>query len=149
MRGINKAIVIGHLGNDPEVKYTASGKAVATLSVATNENWTNKDGQKEERTEWHRVVVWGKQAENCGEYLKKGRQVYIEGRIQTRSWQDKDGNKKYTTEIVANNVQFLGERSTKTGTADVPEMPKTFNEETPQAETTNNNQIDPDSDIPF
>jgi single-strand DNA-binding protein len=104
---VNKAIIIGNLGADPEVRYTQSGSAVANLSIATNERWTDKSGQSQERTEWHRVVVFGKTAENCAKYLSKGRQVYVEGRIQTRDWQDKDGNKRYSTEIVANNVTFL------------------------------------------
>ncbi len=108
MSGINKVFLIGHLGADPEVRYTTNGKALARLSLATSENWSDKDGQKQERTEWHRIVVWGKLGELCGEYLRKGRQVFIEGRIQTRSWDDKDGQKKYTTEVVAQNVQFLG-----------------------------------------
>jgi single-strand DNA-binding protein len=108
MSGVNKVIVIGRLGNDPEVKTISGGNTVARLSVATSENWTGKDGQKQERTEWHRIVVWGKLAELCGKYLSKGRQVYVEGRLQTRSWEDPQGQKKYSTEIVANTVQFLG-----------------------------------------
>ncbi len=111
MSGVNKVILVGRLGNDPEVHYTNSGKAVAKLSIATSENWADKEGQRQERTEWHRIVVWGKLGELCGEYLKKGRQVFIEGRLQTRSWEDKEGQKKYTTEIVAQNIQFLGGRS--------------------------------------
>ncbi len=107
MSGINKVILIGRLGADPEVKTVGSGQQVARLSVATSENWTDKEGQKQERTEWHRIVVWGKLAELCGRYLAKGRQVYVEGRLQTRSWEDQQGAKKYTTEIVANTVQFL------------------------------------------
>src|ERR671934_122128 len=109
---VNKVILIGNLGRDPEVRYTPSGQAVANFTVATNEAWTDKSGQKQERTEWHRVVVWGKAAENCGEYLSKGRQVYIEGRLQTREWTNKEGAKQYTTEVVANQVVFLsgGER---------------------------------------
>lgn len=105
---VNKVILVGNLGQDPEVRYTPSGSAVANFSIATNESWKSKDGQDQERTEWHKIVVWGKQAENCGEYLSKGRTVYIEGRLQTRSWDDKEGVKRYTTEIVANTVQFLG-----------------------------------------
>jgi single-strand DNA-binding protein len=121
MSGVNKVIVIGRLGADPEVKTVAGGNTVARLSVATSENWTDKQGQKQERTEWHRVVVWGKLAELCGKYLSKGRQAYIEGRLQTRSWEDQSGQKKYTTEIVANTVQFLGggaERSQSQGGQD-------------------------------
>lgn len=105
---VNKVILIGHLGQNPEVKYTPSGAAVANFSVATNESWQDKSGQRQEKTEWHRVVVWGKTAENCGQYLSKGRQVYLEGRLQTRQWQDKDGQTKYTTEVQAQTVQFLG-----------------------------------------
>ena len=107
MASINKAIIIGNLGDDPELRYTESNTAVTTLSVATHERWKDKSGEPQERTEWHRVVVFGRQAENCNQYLKKGRSVYIEGRIQTRKWEDKDGNPRYTTEIVAQTVQFL------------------------------------------
>ncbi|MBL9038711.1 MAG: single-stranded DNA-binding protein [Archangium sp.] len=106
--GINKVILIGNLGADPEVRFTPSGSAVANFRIATNESWVDKNQQKQERTEWHRIVVWGKLAELCGEYLKKGRQCYVEGRLQTREWNDKEGKKNYTTEIVANTVQFLG-----------------------------------------
>jgi single-strand DNA-binding protein len=107
--GINKVILIGNLGKDPEVRFTPSGQAVANFNIATTDSWTDKsNGQKQERTEWHRIVVWGKLAELCGEYLKKGRQCYVEGRLQTREWTDKEGVKKYTTEVVANTVQFLG-----------------------------------------
>lgn len=105
---VNKVILIGRLGADPEIKTVTGGQSVARLSVATSENWTGRDGQKQERTEWHRVVVWGKLAELCGKYLTKGRQVYLEGRIQTRSWEDQQGQKRYSTEVVANTVQFLG-----------------------------------------
>lgn len=105
---VNKAIIIGNLGRDPEVRFTPSGRARATFSVATSERWTDQQGQKQERTEWHNVVVWGKQAETCGQYLAKGRQVFVEGRITSRSYDDKDGNKKYITEIVARDVRFLG-----------------------------------------
>src|SRR5579885_1962817 len=105
---VNKVILVGRLGQNPEVRYTPSGAAVANFSVATNESWTDKSGQKQERTEWHKVVVWGKLAELCSQYLTKGRQVYLEGRLQTRQWQDKDGQTKYTTEIQAQTVQFLG-----------------------------------------
>ncbi len=109
MSGINKVIIVGRLGADPEVKVTQGGQSVAKLSIATSEQWTDKNsGQKQERTEWHRVVVWGKQAEVIGKYMTKGRQIYVEGRLQTRSWEDPQGQKKYTTEIVANNFQFLG-----------------------------------------
>jgi single-strand DNA-binding protein len=108
MSGINKVILVGRLGTDPEVKTVSGGNTVARLSLATSENWTDREGQRQERTEWHRVVVWGKLADLCGKYLTKGRQVYIEGRLQTRSWEDPQGQKRYTTEIVAQTVQFLG-----------------------------------------
>ncbi|MBI4793792.1 MAG: single-stranded DNA-binding protein [Deltaproteobacteria bacterium] len=104
---INKAIIIGNLGSDPEVRYTQSGTAVANFNVATTEKWKGKDGQMQEQTEWHRVVAFDRLAEICGEYLSKGSKVYIEGRIQTRSWNDKDGNKRYTTEIVAKEMKML------------------------------------------
>ncbi len=105
---VNKVILVGRLGQNPEVKYTPSGQAVANFSIATNESWTDKNGQKQERTEWHRIVVWGKLAELCSQYLAKGRQAYVEGRLQTRQWQDKDGQTKYTTEVQATTIQFLG-----------------------------------------
>ena len=109
MIGINKVILVGNLGQDPEVRYTTSGAAVTNITVATTESWTDKNtGQKQEKTEWHRVVFFGRLAEIAGEYLRKGRQVYIEGRLQTRKWQDKNGQDRYTTEIVANEMQMLG-----------------------------------------
>jgi single-strand DNA-binding protein len=112
---VNKVILVGRLGRDPEIRYTQGGQAVANFTVATNERWLGKDGERQERTEWHRIVVWGKQAETCSEYLSKGRQVYLEGRLQTREWEDKDGNKRWTTEIVATTVQFLGSRGDSGG----------------------------------
>lgn len=108
MSGVNKVILVGRLGADPELKSVGQSQSVARLSIATSESWMGKDGQRQERTEWHRVVVWGRQAENCGKHLSKGRQVYVEGRLQTRSWEDQQGQKRYTTEIVATTVQFLG-----------------------------------------
>ena len=104
---LNKAMIIGRLGDDPELRKTNSGKSVCNMSVATNRTWKDDNGQKQEDTEWHRIVVFGRQADNCEQYLSKGRQVYIEGRIQTREWTDNDGNKRYSTEIVAQSVQFL------------------------------------------
>jgi single-strand DNA-binding protein len=108
MSGVNKVIIVGRLGTDPESKAVGQNQTVTRLSVATSEAWTDKQGQKQERTEWHRVVVWGKLAELCARHLSKGRQVYLEGRLQTRSWEDQQGQKRYTTEVVANTVQFLG-----------------------------------------
>src|SRR4051812_25033331 len=112
---VNKVILVGRLGQNPEVRYTPSGAAVTNFSVATNESWTDKQGAKQERTEWHRIVVWGKLAELCAQYLSKGRQAYVEGRLQTRQWQDKDGQTKYTTEVQAQTVQFLGGASAGAG----------------------------------
>src|SRR5437870_3301022 len=103
---VNKALLIGNLGKDPEVRFTASGRAVARFPVATSEVWNDAEGQRQERTEWHNVVVWGKQAETCGQYLAKGRQVYVEGSIRTRPYDDKEGNRRYITEIIAQRVQF-------------------------------------------
>jgi len=108
MASVNRVILVGNLGKDPEVRFTPSGQAVAKFPIATTDNWTDQSGQRQEKTEWHNVVVWGKQAENCGQYLAKGRQVYIEGAIRSRSYDDKEGNKRYVTEIVAQRVQFLG-----------------------------------------
>ncbi len=105
---VNKVLIIGNLGKDPEVRFTPNGKAMCKFSVATSEKWVDQQGQKQEKTEWHNVVVWGKQAESCGQYLLKGRSVFVEGKISTRSYDDKDGNKKYITEIVARDVRFLG-----------------------------------------
>ena len=104
---LNKAILIGNLGGDPEVRYTQSGTAVANFTMATSERWKDKEGQQQEQTEWHRIVAFARLGEICGEYLSKGSKVYIEGRIQTRSWDDKDGNKRYTTEIVAREMKML------------------------------------------
>ncbi len=115
MAGVNKVILVGRLGKDPEVRYTPSGQPVANFSIATSENWNDKEGQRQERTEWHRIVVWGKVAELCGQYLAKGREVYLEGRLQTREWNDRDNNKRYTTEIIANQVTFLGSRGDAPG----------------------------------
>jgi single-strand DNA-binding protein len=111
MAGVNKVILIGRLGGDPEIRYTNTGTAVANFSLATSTNWTNKEGEREERTEWHRVVAFARLGEICGEYLSKGKQVYVEGRLQTRSWEDKDGNRRKTTEVVALQLQMLGSPS--------------------------------------
>jgi single-strand DNA-binding protein len=109
MAGLNKVILIGNLGADPEVRYTTSGSAVANFRIATSEEWRDKNsGDRQSRTEWHRIVAFGRLAEICGEFLHKGKQVYIEGRLQTRSWEDKDGNTRYTTEVLAREMQMLG-----------------------------------------
>jgi single-strand DNA-binding protein len=139
MASVNKVILIGNLGGDPELRYTAGGMAMARFNIATKESWT-KDGNKEERTEWHRIVAWGKLGEICGEYLAKGKQVYIEGRIQTRSWEDKDGNKRYTTEIVAQTMQMLGPAGDK------PMADREFTGGAPKGESGGGF---PEDDIPF
>ncbi len=117
MASVNKVILVGNLGRDPEVRYMPSGDAIANLSVATTETWKDKNGEKQEATEWHRVVFFGKQAEICGQYLKKGSQIYVEGSLRTRKWQDKDGQDRYTTEIRGERMQMLGSRAGG-GTAD-------------------------------
>ncbi len=110
---VNKVQLIGHLGQDPDVKYTQTGQAVCTISLATTENWKDKNsGAPQSSTEWHRIVVWGKQAELCKQYLVKGSQIFVEGKITTRSWEDKDKNKRYTTEILAKEIKFLGRAET-------------------------------------
>ena len=108
MGSVNKVILVGNLGRDAELRYTPGGAAVATINMATTEVWNDKAGQKQEKTEWHRVVLWGKTAESLNEYLTKGKQIYVEGRLQTRQWDDKDGNKRYTTEIRGDRVLLLG-----------------------------------------
>jgi len=142
MAGINKVILIGRLGRDPEVRYTPDGAAVANFSIATSDEWTDKaSGERKERTEWHRIVAWRKLGEICGEYLSKGRQVYVEGKLQTRSW-EKDGVTRYSTEIVASDVQFLGARDS----ADTYSPPEpSQSREYPEPPVTDKE----DDDIPF
>lgn len=140
--GVNKAILIGNLGRDPELKYTPSGKAVATFTLATSERWTGADGQKQEQTIWHNIVAWGKPAEIMNEYLAKGQQVYIEGRIVNRSYDDKEGNKKYISEIVVQNFQFIGNKGGSGGGS---------GERTPVSEESSapNGAPPDDDDLPF
>ncbi len=115
-RGVNKVILVGNLGRDPEVRYSANGQAIANVTIATSEQWKDKNtGEKQEKTEWHRIVFFGRLGEIAGEYLKKGSQIYVEGRLQTRKWQDKEGKDRYTTEIVANEMQMLGSKASNTG----------------------------------
>lgn len=129
---VNKVIIIGRLGQEPELKYTPSGAAVCNFSVATSDSWTDKGGQKQERTEWHRIVVWGKLAELCNQYLAKGRQVFVEGSLQTRSWDDQNGQKRYTTEINARNIQFLG-AGAAAGSGDRADRSSGMNQEMPDS----------------
>ena len=144
MASVNKVILIGNLGRDPEIRYTANGTAVANFTLATTENWTNKDGEKEARTEWHRIIAWGRLGEICGEYLAKGRSVYIEGRIQTRDWEDAEGNKRQVKEIVAYQMQMLGGKGY---TEPLPEEPSSISNNT-NAEKDTTTEIEQD-DIPF
>jgi single-strand DNA-binding protein len=167
-RGVNKVILVGTLGNDPETKFMPSGGAVVNISIATNESWTDKNtGQKQERTEWHRIVAFNRLAEIMGQYLRKGSQVYIEGKLQTRKWQDQGGQDRYTTEILANEMQMLGGRSG--GTSDnyantQPQQPYQQSQPQQASQPTNNspqpsstpaapvpakNFDDFDDDIPF
>ena len=131
MASVNKVILVGNLGRDPELRYTQGGQAVANFTLATNERWRDKDGNNQERTEWHRVVVWGKSAENCAQYLQKGRSVYVEGRLQTREWEDREGHKRTTTEITAQVVQFLGGRGGGAPVGGGPEGPPSGGPEGP------------------
>jgi len=127
---INKAILVGNIGQAPELKYTPSGQAVCTISVATSRSWKDKDGQKQDETEWHRVIVWGKQAEFCGQYLSKGGKVYVEGRLATRKWKDQAGADRYTTEIVAREMKMLSGR-TGSGAGSEPGEPPPMGEDVP------------------
>jgi len=142
-RGINKVIVVGNLGADPDSRTMPSGNAVTNISVATSESWNDKEtGEKQEKTEWHRVVFFGRLAEIASDYLKKGSQVYVEGKLQTRKWEDKEGNERWTTEIVANQMQMLGERISQ-GTSNQDNVTK--------QNTSSNEFVDEefDDDIPF
>ena len=148
MASVNKVILVGNLGRDPETRYTTSGEAVTNVSIATTDTWKDKSGEKQERTEWHRVAFFGKLAEIAGEYLKKGSQVYVEGRLQTRKWQDKEGQEKYTTEIVADRMQMLGSRA-GAGGADAPERATSTAGAGRSAAPAKKNVDDLDDDIPF
>ena len=150
-RGINKAIIVGNLGRDPEVRYTANGNAIANITVATTESWKDKQsGERQEKTEWHRVVFFGRLAEVAGEYLKKGAQVYIEGRLQTRKWEDKSGQERYTTEIVANEMQMLGSRGAGTsGTSDDDYSGEARSATESSGSGASGGDPDLDDDIPF
>jgi single-strand DNA-binding protein len=130
---LNKVLLIGRLGRDPEMRYTTSGQPVATFSIATDESYKSKDGQKVEKTEWHRIVVWGKQAEFCGNYLTKGRLVFIEGKLETRKWTDKEGVEKYTTEIKADRVDFMDSRQSEGGFAPAPQYQRNQPQAQPQS----------------
>ena len=145
MASVNKVILIGNLGRDPELRYTQSGQAVVNFTLATNKNYTKKSGEREERTEWHRIIAWARTAELCAEYLAKGRTVYVEGRLQTREWEDKEGQKRRTTEIVAQTVQFLGGRGGSGGGGGGGGQPPSGG----QTAAGSSAPPPPDDDIPF
>jgi single-strand DNA-binding protein len=145
MSSLNKAMIIGRLGQDPEVRYTQSNTAVATLSVATTERYKDRNGEQQEKTEWHRVVAWGRLAEICQEYLKKGSLVYFEGPIQTNQWEDKDGQKRYTTEIKALNMQMLDSR----GSSGMDGGNSTAPQKSTQTAEIDSSFDDMDDDLPF
>jgi single-strand DNA-binding protein len=152
---VNKVILLGRLGQDPELKYTPGGAAVCNFSLATTEAWTDKSGQKQEKTEWHRIVVWGKLAELCNQYLAKGRQAFVEGRLQTRSW-EQEGTKRYTTEIMAATVQFIGGAATagNNANAGAPTTDRSYNQAPANEPMNQEYQISNDAhfaadDIPF
>ncbi|MFC1513885.1 single-stranded DNA-binding protein [candidate division KSB1 bacterium] len=142
MASINKVLLIGNLGRDPELKYMPSGDAVCNFTLATTETWKDRDGNQQDRTEWHNIVAFRRLAEICGEYLKKGKQVYIEGKIQTRSWEDKDGQKRYMTEIVADQMKMLGRRDDDAGDSYSPPQSSTNKKSAPSVS-------DDDDDLPF
>ena len=155
-RSLNKVLLLGNLGRDPEVRYTASGKAVATFTIATSQRWKDQDGNDQERTEWHRVVAWGRLGEVCGEYLSKGKQVFIEGRIQTREWEDQDGNKRTTVEIIANDMIMLGggnysqdRQGESAQRRQGPAPSRAAGEGSKRVDERSNNPPPPEDDIPF
>lgn len=143
MRGINKVILIGNLGRDPEIRYTTSGQAVANFTMATTEGRTSKDGDKQEYTEWHRVVAWGRLAEICGEYLTKGKMIYVEGSLRTRSWEDKEGKTRWTTEVIARNMQMLSPAGSK------PDSPPERSDRNSDDFELDEDSFGSDDDIPF
>ncbi len=153
MASVNKVILIGNLGRDPETRYTTGGDAVTNIRLATTDTWKDKAGEKQEKTEWHSVVFFGRQAEIAGEYLKKGRQIYVEGRLQTRKWQDKEGQDRYTTEIVADRMQMLGSREGSGAPASEPAERNAVTEPRAAAKSggapAKKNVDDLDDDIPF
>ncbi|HUW27317.1 MAG TPA: single-stranded DNA-binding protein [Sulfuriferula sp.] len=155
MASVNKVILVGNLGKDPEVRYAPSGDAIANVTLATTENWKDKNGEKQEKTEWHRVSFFGKLAEIVGQYLKKGSQVYVEGRIQTRKWTDKEGQERYTTEIVADKMQMLGGRSgsasmdSDSGESRRPAAPPSAPASNRPAKSSGTSFDDMEDDIPF
>lgn len=150
MRGVNKVILIGNLGRDPEIRYTTSGQSVANFPIATTEVGGSKEGERQEYTEWHRIVAWGRLAEICGEYLTKGKTVYIEGSLRTRSWEDKEGNKRWTTEVIAKNLQMLSPSQAKSEQkAAGSEQKAALSEDEPDDFSIDDDAFGADDDIPF
>ena len=147
MASINKVILIGNLGKDPDLRYTPGGSAVVNFPIATNERWKDKNGQQQERTEWHNIVLWGRLAEIANDYLRKGSSVYIEGRLQTRSWEDRDGNKRYTTEVVGNQMQMLGRQADVGEQAPRGKVEGDFGAEPEPPSESGSDQVD--DDLPF
>lgn len=150
MASVNKVILLGRLGKDPELKYTQGGTPVANFSLATDETWKDQSGEKQQRTEWHNIVAWKKLAEICGQYAKKGQQIYIEGKIQTRKWEDKDGNTRYTTEVVVSNLVLIGKKEgggDESGAEDRPSRGST--KRAPAPATSGDGLEITDDDIPF
>ncbi len=145
MSGVNKVILIGHLGADPQMRFTPNGTPVAQFNLATTERFNDRNGERQERTEWHRIVAWSRLAEICNQYLKKGKQVYVEGRLQTRSWEDQSGNKRYTTEIVANNMIMLGRAGDVAEEVPSQSAPAEETEQSPSGSGTTSNE----DDLPF
>jgi single-strand DNA-binding protein len=155
-RSLNKVLLLGNIGRDPEIRYTASGKAVATFTMATSQRWRDQDGNDQERTDWHRVVAWGRLGEICGEYLSKGKQVFIEGRLQSRDWEDKDGHKRTTVEVIANDMIMLGgggysqSRDSDELTAKQPAgQPRSEGEPSKKTDEGTSYPPPPEDDIPF
>lgn len=155
-RSLNKVLLLGNLGRDPEVRYTSSGKAVASFTLATSQRWKDQEGNEQERTEWHRVVAWGRLGEICGEFLSKGRQIFVEGRIQSREWEDQDGNRRTTVEIIANDMIMLGggNHPQAQGRDEYERGPKASSRETSREgpdkrDSRSYNPPPPEDDIPF
>jgi single-strand DNA-binding protein len=149
MASVNKVILLGNLGRDPEIRYMGNGEAVANFSIATSENWKDKEGNKQTKTEWHNIVMYRKLAEIAGEYLKQGSSVYLEGRLQTRKWQTKEGQERYTTEIVADEMQMLGTKNAQGDTSTPPSKNNVSKAQGMQTDSGFDSMDDLSSDIPF
>lgn len=149
MAGVNKVILVGNLGKDPEVRYLENGTAVANFPLATSESYKDKDGNRIDQTEWHNIVVWRKLAEIAENFLKKGSQIYVEGKLRTRSWDDQQGNKRYTTEVVADNFTMLGRKDENTGTGVVNDSNQNYSKPASNTPAQANNPAEEEDDLPF